>query len=325
MAILTGTLGNDEVGGTLQSDLILALAGDDFVTGADGADTIDGGSGNDALYASTQSNYDDGVMDIINGGAGNDVIYGAVGDSLDGGTGRDTLYLNLASASEGVEADFREMTIGVDLGLGGLVRLELPLLTGTLGNFEVVAEVRGSAFADELFIANVGGVGTKVDAGGGDDFVRSSGGSDVLIGGAGNDRLSASGGRDVMDGGAGDDTLIAGGSLDVVTGGNGADRFIFEVDHSGAGRNTADRITDFSQAEGDRIHLGSIDHVPGTPENERLTFLGDARFTGTAGELRFNQLNGNTFVSADLDGDGQSDFVLQLDGLVTLTAADFQL
>jgi Ca2+-binding RTX toxin-like protein len=325
MAILTGTLEEDEIGGTLQSDLILALSGNDTVVGSGGADSIDGGTGNDTLYAGALSNIDDGATDAVNGGAGNDIVYGTAGDMLNGGTGRDTVHLNLASAEEGVTADFRTMTLGVDIGLGELVQLDLPLLTGTLGGFEVVASVKGSAFADEFVIANVGRAGANVDAGGGDDSIKTSGGNDVLDGGSGADRLNAGGGRDNVDGGNGDDTLMGAAGMDVLTGGVGADRFIFDADDSGATRNRADRVTDFSQNQGDRIVLSNLDAIVSTEEVDGFTFIGDGRFSGAAGELRFSQIDGNTFIAGDTNGDRVSDFVIQLDGLVDLTAADFRI
>lgn len=325
MAILTGTFDDDEVGGTLQSDLILALAGDDVVVGSGGADTIDGGTGNDTLYANTRSNTDDGDMDTLNGGAGNDVIYGAVGDNLNGGTGRDTLYLDLSGADRGISADFRELTLGVDLGLGELVQIDLPLLGGTLGSFEIVKEVRGSQFSDEIFIENVAKIGATVDAEGGNDTINTRTGDDVLSGGTGDDRLNASGGRDHLDGGAGDDMLIGGGGLDVLTGDRGADVFRFGDGDTGRGRNTADRITDFSQAEGDRIMLTPIDAHARTDDNDRFSFIGDEKFSGTAGELRFTHFDGNTFVQGDVDGNGEVDFTIRLDGMIDLTAADFNL
>lgn len=361
MAILTGTFGDDEIGGTLQSDLILALAGNDVVFGGGGADSIDGGTGNDTLYAGAENNIDDGDADVVNGGAGDDIIYGSAGDMLNGGTGRDTVYLDLSSANEGINADFRPMTLGLDLGLGDLIQIDLPLLTGTLGGFEIVAEVKGSAFADEFIIANVARIGARVDAGDGNDFVRTSNGNDTIQGGIGDDRLTAGGGndrldggsgRDVLvgnagkdemsggadndrlsgggsedqlDGGAGDDILIGGRRMDVLTGGEGADRFVFSEGDSGRGRASADRITDFSKADGDRIILANVDAIAGTDEVEAFTFIGNSRFSGTAGELRFSHVGGETFVTADTDGDKLADFTLRLDGLIDFTAVDFRV
>lgn len=325
MAILTGSFDDDDIGGTLQSDLILALNGNDRVIGGAGSDIIDGGAGNDVLYASTLNNIDDGAMDVLTGGDGDDIIYGTIGDSLNGNLGIDTLHLDLSSADAGVTADFRPMTLGLDIGLLDLLRIELPLFTTTLGGFEIIEELTGSAFADQFIVANVGRAGTTIDGGAGNDFLRTSGGDDMLIGGLGNDRINAGGGRDTLNGGAGKDVLIGGGGQDVLTGGGGADRFVFDDGETGRGRNSADRITDFSHAKGDKIVLGGVDAIAGTPESDAFTFIGDSRFSGTAGELRFNVIGGNTFVAADTDGDRISDFVIQLDGVVDLTAADFKL
>jgi len=66
-----------------------------------------------------------------------------------------------------------------------------------------------------------------------------------LRGGAGDDNLDGQAGNDLLDGGDG---------RDVLTGGLGADRFRFAT--AGAfGTAQADRITDFSRSEGDRIEL----------------------------------------------------------------------
>lgn len=324
MAILLGSLGADEINGTTLGDLITALSGDDTVVGAAGADTIDGGDGNDVLYAGTKGNWLDGAVDTVLGGLGDDHIYGEAGDILDGGLGNDVLSLDLSSASTGMSLDFRAMTLGVDLGLGGLTRIEIPLLTGRLANFEVVDQVIGSQFADELFFANVDRAGSTVDGGGGDDTIRTGGGVDHLLGGNGADRLTASGGSDVLDGGAGNDILYGGHGKDVLTGGSGRDLFTFNDGDTGHGRNSADTITDFSRAEDDHIVLRSIDAIPGG-DDDRFTFIGTDRFSGTAGELRFTVIGGDTFVAADLDGDKVSDLSIRLEGVVDLVASDFVL
>jgi len=49
------------------------------------------------------------------------------------------------------------------------------------------------------------------------------------------------------------------------------------------------------------------------------------RFSGAAGALRYATGGGTTYLSGDLDGDGQADFVIKLDGQIGLTAADFVL
>jgi RTX toxins and related Ca2+-binding proteins len=63
--------------------------------------------------------------------------------------------------------------------------------------------------------------------------------------------LAGFGGNDTIIGGAGADTLIGGAGSDTLTGGAGADRFV--LDRPGASAAAADRITDFSSAQGDRL------------------------------------------------------------------------
>ena len=48
-------------------------------------------------------------------------------------------------------------------------------------------------------------------------------------------------------------------------------------------------------------------------------------FSSTAGELRYAQVAGSTYVYGDTDGDGVADVVLALAGTIDLTAADFVL
>jgi hypothetical protein len=48
-------------------------------------------------------------------------------------------------------------------------------------------------------------------------------------------------------------------------------------------------------------------------------------FSSVAGELRYQFQNGNTFVEGDMDGNGQVDLALELNGEVTLVSGDFVL
>src|SRR5262249_48658756 len=71
--------------------------------------------------------------------------------------------------------------------------------------------------------------------------------ANAIYGGAGSDRLLGSGGNDVLQGGAG---------KDILTGGSGADRFTYTVlSDSTVAAGGRDTISDFSEAEGDRIDL----------------------------------------------------------------------
>lgn len=92
-----------------------------------------------------------------------------------------------------------------------------------------------------------------VNAKGGNDYIVTGAGDDLINGGWGNDRPLGGRGNDVIDGGVSNDRLIGGEHNDTLTGGAGADTFVFAA---GDGR---DVITDFDAAEGDRLLLLDLD------------------------------------------------------------------
>lgn len=129
------------------------------------------------------------------------------------------------------------------------------------------------------------------------------------------DRLTGDDGRNDIVGGEGRDRIDGGGGRDWLEGGGGADIFIFsDARHSRA--SAPDKIGDFSAGEGDRIHLLGLG---------RLDFIGEEGFSGTAGELRYQQAQTWTLVQADRDGDGKADVAILLRGRHALTADDFIL
>ena len=50
----------------------------------------------------------------------------------------------------------------------------------------------------------------------------------------------------------------------------------------------ADRITDFSHAQADRIDLSAIDASTGAAGDQAFSFIGAGLYTGVAGQLRFS-------------------------------------
>ena len=94
--------------------------------------------------------------------------------------------------------------------------------------------------------------------------------------------------------------------------------------HSAVGAN-ADRITDFSHAQGDRIDLSAIDASTGVAGDQAFSFIGSGVYTGVAGQLRHAVAGGVTTIAGDINGDGTSDFHIQLTGAIGLVAADFML
>ncbi|WP_221939022.1 hypothetical protein, partial [Mycobacterium sp. KBS0706] len=69
-----------------------------------------------------------------------------------------------------------------------------------------------------------------------------------------------------------------------------------------------------------------IDANTGVAGDQAFTFIGAGLFTGVAGQLRAaNTSPGVTTIAGDVNGDGVSDFHIQLTGNLALVAADFVL
>lgn len=120
-------------------------------------------------------------------------------------------------------------------------------------------------------------------------------------------------------GNGGDDTLTAGAAGNWFRGGDGADKFVFATASavSSPGVNgVRSYIDDFSQGESDKVDLAGIGG---------LTFIGSAQFSGVEGELRFEIVDGNTFLRGDVDGNGQEDLTLEFGGSITFVANDLVL
>jgi hypothetical protein len=140
-------------------------------------------------------------------------------------------------------------------------------------------------------------------------------------------RVAGGDGTDSITGGSGNDIIEGRGRGDTLTGGGGNDIFLYRsVDHSNSIER--DGIQDFSF--GDLVDLSQIDANTNTAENEAFTFISNAAFSGTAGELRFENisLGGPVWmVQGDVDGNGISDIeiVLVINPPDPITASDFIL
>jgi len=159
------------------------------------------------------------------------------------------------------------------------------------------------------------------------DTINGTSGANALDGGQGNDSIYGWNGDDTIGGGAGADALCGDEGADTLTGGTGADVFQYfgfyagGVDpggqDTGVGPGNRDIITDFSQAQGDRI--GFYTDYAG------MKFIGTKSFSGTARQINYASSGGATIVGGDIDADGTLDFQIELAGAFTLTASDFIL
>jgi Ca2+-binding RTX toxin-like protein len=219
-----------------------------------------------------------------------------------------------------------------------------------------IENLTGSNQGSDSLVGNVGA--NTLSGWGGGDVLRGGAGADRLDGGGGSDTASyytgttavtvnltagtGSGGdaqgdvlvsienvtgstsADQITGNAVANAMNGWAGQDVLRGGGGADRFVFTAT-SDSKVGAADRITDFSHAQADRVDLSAIDANTGVAGNQAFSFIGTGAFTHHAGELRYAVAGGVTTIAGDVNGDGLSDFHIQLTGAIGLVADDFVL
>ena len=310
----TGLLAGTVFGGA-GSDTILGTEGDDTISGEGDGDTLRGGGGDDELLGG------DGD-DIVRGGAGDDTIAGGSGSStLYGGLGDDTIFIDVNS-----EGPFSDLTAhggaGNDAILGGLQADNINGGDGddTLQGGSAADLLSGNAGADLL---DGGTENDILNGGAGDDTLLGGDQRDVLSGDTGDDSLDGGADRDTLFGGTGSDTLTGGLSFDEMTGGLGSDLFVFAATaHIGITPAARDKINDFVTGQ-DLIDLMAIDANIFAAGNQSFTFIGTAAFTSVAGQLRYSPVNG--LLQGDADGDGVTDFSLELVSRPIITVADIVL
>ncbi|MDG4604397.1 MAG: M10 family metallopeptidase C-terminal domain-containing protein [Defluviicoccus sp.] len=300
---IDGTGGADRIRGWAGRDTILGEGGNDEIRG-DGvglpydpdlpdtdpvnfADSILAGAGNDSVWGG-------GGNDTLLGEDGSDRLYGqGGGDSIDGGRGVDEINggENNDTCRGGADNDWIAGGPGLDS------------LYGDDGNDKIYA------FAPDSEASRWG----WIDDGTGDQ-ISGGNGNDTLIGGKGIDTLTGGAGRDSMSGSSGDDIFRYGAASE-----------------TGNSLTTCDVITDFAPGH-DKIDLHDFDASTAVPGENAFVWRGSRPFTTSAeGELRYQKYdnpgtaNDYTVIFGDTDSDTASEFQIKLQGLVTLTQADFIL
>jgi Ca2+-binding RTX toxin-like protein len=353
--------GDDTFVGNGGNDTFLGRGGSDVGYGGVGEDHLHGGAGRDTLFGEADDDalYGNSGNDSLSGGIGSDELHGGGGDDyMTGNAGADQLY-----GDTGIDSvSYYTSTAGVIVDLAAGTGDNGDAEGDTYGNIEAIY---GSSFGDTLigsgnFDALSGEGGSDVLRGGaGADhldggtatdtasYYTGSVGVDVnlatgigqlgeaegdtlssienLSGSQGHDELVGNVDANTLQGWNGNDLLTGAGGKDTFTGGAGGDYFIYAaIGDSLVGAN-ADRITDFSHAQGDWIDLAAIDANTGVAGGQAFSFIGTGLYTGVAGQLRYAVAGGVTTIAGDVNGNGTSDFHIQLTGAIALVAGDFAL
>jgi Ca2+-binding RTX toxin-like protein len=298
--------GNDALTGftTTGNKRVFGGRGDDTIFMGEGRDTVYGGVGNDNILQGTE----DTATDLSYGGTGDDFLQSAGGtDSLYGGDGNDTVSLYATNALT-IDLRLTTQTIMVD---GFAVLLD---------SFENAA-----LQAPQTRITGNGDANT-LQGYSGDDVISGLYGNDTFRFGRGADRIAGGHGNDFIDQTSNfSETGIrttGDAAADTLTGGEGADTFRFlNAISSPFGLAQRDTITDFTRGT-DKIDLSYFFDVNLLVNADvTFTFIGRAAFSGTRGELRFD----DGVLRGDVNGNGLGDFAVNLTGVTTLSAADLIL
>ncbi|KQY19851.1 calcium-binding protein [Rhizobium sp. Root482] len=284
------------------NDVLLGNGNDLYIAeikaGASGEyDVVRGGYGNDRFEVDTYaSDY--------YGDAGNDTFFSVGYDNyFNGGSGTDTISYQLQDDY----SSQRGKGVTVDLGLkkattGSGHREDLISIENATGTNSGHDDITGSSAANVL---------------------KGLGGNDILEGLGGNDDLYGGSGHDDLYGGSGNDILVGNSGSDYLHGGTGTDTFDFNSVKDSVTGSNRDVIADFHRSEADVIDLRTIDANELRSGNQAFTFIGGAAFSGKAGELRLSSSSG--ILGGDTDGDGRSDFHIDMNGITKMYADDFFL
>lgn len=341
---LEGRAGDDSLAGGAGGDLLIGGDGNDSLDGGPGVDTLRGGLGSDVLVAGQagdvasglgvplivtsgflQSDSDgDGIIDLLEDRNGNDAVddddtdNDGIADYLDVNSDDDGALDSNESDTEDADndgtpdrfdPDFFGVRGGLDANGDGMIDVQE---TGS-GVDTVLAGVSYTLGEDIYNLSLTGTAGSAGTGNGLDNVLTGNAGANALAGGQGHDQLYGRGGNDSLTGGA------------------DADRFVFDRAPDAAGN--ADRIIDFSHADGDRIwldrdiftRLGAASGVATDLSAGKFDIVGDAHDKDTNDYIIYNPANGA--LSYDQDGSGTAFAAVRFATLAnhpTLVASDLQ-
>jgi Ca2+-binding RTX toxin-like protein len=317
--VLRGGFGNDALAGGLDNDYYYAEHVGDVITelAGEGADTIETALANYVMPAHTENliltgsaninatgNVGANVMtgnsgaNVLTGGGGGDTLDGSFGnDTLNGGDGNDVLRGGFGNdaMTGGLGDDYYHAAHAGDV-VTELAGQGTDTVETALANYVMVANTENLVLSGSADINATGTTAANVMTG--------NSGANTLNGGSGNDVLQGAGGRDLL------------------TGGGGLDRFVFtSLADSAVAFAGRDSINTF--AHGDKIDLSAIDANVNVAGDQAFTWS-PGGLTGVAGQLYVQQNAARSWtVWADVNGDGNADFALNIYGAPALNNGIF--
>ena len=137
---------------------------------------------------------------------------------------------------------------------------------------------------------------------------------EAIIGLDSSDRIIGSNDRDLIAGLKGNDRLFGAGGGDLLIGGKGRNRYLYtDTSDSPDSEGQRDKIVGFGKK--DRINLRPL------LDSGDLSFIDGAKFSGSAGEVRFQKET----LRVDLDGDKTADLAVLMPGTDALKASNLLL
>ncbi len=155
-----------------------------------------------------------------------------------------------------------------------------------------------------------------LQGGGGKDYIKGGNQNDTVRGEGGRDNLFGNKGKDAMFGGSGNDKLTGGKAKDIMTGNGGADTFRFVKASDSKTGSSSDVIKDFKRGV-DHIDLSNLTATP-------FTFDGSG-FSGTGPSVTTTKNGTKLNILVDMDGDGNADMRIILNGVSKVIEGDFIL
>ena len=330
---------NDVIFGLGGHDVIIAFGGDDLIKGGGGADTIHGGDGVDtAAYTLSE----EGVSVSLSTGKGSggeaegDTLFFI--ENLAGSRHADRLYGNNdANRLEGMDgADTLKGFGAADRLYGGRGDDFLSGGDGDdrLDGGEGADVMFGGEGDDKYYVDHVNDVVNELP-GQGDDKVWLLGDIPTYVLPEGVEDLVALGSTGELYGNSGDNwiagndvtnDIAGGGGRDILYGDGGADAFIWSlITDTGTTIASADTLADFDDAEGDQIYVSHIDADVYAAGNQAFTFIGQAAFSGTPGEINYYHYDGATYIQLQTGESPDVEGVIRLVGIHDPEASWFYL